>query len=248
MSINSVDDFEPSSSTAVFGSTVSQTKLQQQQQPTNDLGGAEKLITPPQPTVNGQNETTNNKNSDNLGNTSTASINGNNDTTDATNVHVNGKNEKTVADTLPSTNTTTEESVSTSGTADSVEKSSQNDSLPGSSNEPTGNVTSTAPPPVDPPAPTEPEPILSTSADVAKRDLTSAPATVADNAPPVPALSAEPTTSTSNEDVPASVTAPEATVLAESATPELKSKVINLFFFLIYSDFLIFFVKIVSSW
>jgi hypothetical protein len=80
MSIQSVDDFDPSSSTAAFSSTVSQTKTQQQ--PTNDHGETEKLVTPPQPVVNGQNDTTNNKNSDNLGNGTTESVNGNNSTMD----------------------------------------------------------------------------------------------------------------------------------------------------------------------
>jgi hypothetical protein len=239
MSIHSVDDFDPSSSTtATFGSTVSQTKIQQA---TNDFGGAEKLTTPPQPVLNGQNDATNNKNSDNLGNDSTQSVNGSNGTTNSTDVHVNENNETTTVDTLSSTNTTTkdnvnsaEESVSTSEVSNPIEKPSQNDPPPTSSNEPTGSVTSTVPPPVDPPAPTEPEPALSTSTDVAKEDLQSAPATNADNAPPV-----ETTASTSNENVPASTTAPEATVPAQSATPEPKSRVINWFFFLIL--FLIFF-------
>jgi len=57
MSIQSVDDYEPSSSTPVFGSVVSQTKLQQQ--PVNDLGESEKLVTPPQPVANGQNDAAN---------------------------------------------------------------------------------------------------------------------------------------------------------------------------------------------
>jgi hypothetical protein len=197
MSIQSVDDIDPTSSKSVFGSTLSQTKIQQ---PTNDLGGAEKLLTP---IVNGQNDTTNNKTSDNLGNGTTQSVNGNSSTTDSTGAHVNGKNEKP-----------TEETVSTSA-ADSTEKSIQHDALPTSSNESTGNVTSTTS------APTEPEPALSTTTDAAKEDLSAAPAAVADNAPPV-----ETTTTTSNEDVPASATAPEATVLAgSSATPEPKSKV-----------------------
>jgi hypothetical protein len=196
MSIQSVDDFDPTSSTPVFGSTVSQTKIQQQQQPINDLGGAEKLVTPPQPVVNGQND----KTSDNLGNGTTQSVNGNTGTNDSTSAHVNGKNEKSTVDTVPSTN----DSVLT-------EKSSQQDPLPASSNESTGSVTST----------TEPEPALSTTTNVAKEDLSAAPATVADTAPPPVE------TATSNEDVPASATAPEATV---SATPEHKSKVMIFFF------------------
>jgi len=228
MSIQSVDDFDPSSSTTVFGSAVSQTKTQQQQQPINDLGGTEKLVTPPQPVVNGQNDTTNNKNSDNLGNGTTQSVNGNNSTTDSTDVHVNGQNENPSAETISSTTdnvNSAEESVSKSGTSDSIENLSQKDPLPASSNEPTDTVTSTAPPPVDTPAPTEPEPALSTLTDDANEDLKSA---VATNAPPVPAPPVEtPTTSISNEDIPASATAPEATVLAESATPERKTKVID---------------------
>jgi len=203
MSIQSVDDIDPTSSKSVFGSTLSQTKIQQ---PTNDLDGAEKLVTP---IVNGQNDTTNNKTSDNLGNGTTQSVHGNSSTTDSIGAHVNGKNEKP-----------TEETVSTSA-ADSTEKSSQHDALPTSSNESTGNVTSTTS------VPTEPEPALSTTTDVAKEDLSAAPATVADNAPPVETT----TTTTSNEDVPASATAPEAIVLAgSSATPEPKSKV-RIFFF-----------------
>lgn len=236
MSIHSAEDFDPSSSTPVFGSAVSQTKLQQQQQPTNDLGGSEKLVTPPETTVNGQNDTSNHINSDNLGNGTTQSVNGNTSTTESTDVHVNGENKKSDSQTLSSTDTTvvnsvnsSDESASASGTLNPVEKTNPNDSLPASlsSNEPTtDNVTSTV---VDPPAPIDSEPALSTSADVAQEELKSK---VPTNAPPVPVLSNEPTTtSTSNEDVPASATAPEATVLAESATPDRKSKVIESFSF-----------------
>jgi hypothetical protein len=209
MSIQSADDFDPSSSTPVFGSTVSQTKTQQQQQPTNDLGESEKLATPPQPVFNGQNDKTNNKNSDNL----------DNGPTDSTDVHVNGENKNTIVETPSSTKdnvNSVEEPVSTS---EPIGKSSPNEPLPESSNESIAIVTSTTPPQAEPSAPTEPEPALSTTTDTAKEILKSkVPTTVP--APPV-----ETTTSTSNEGVPASATAPEATVLAESATPERKTKV-----------------------
>lgn len=196
MSIHSAEDFDPTSSTPVFGSAVSQTKLQQQQQPTNDLGGEEKLITPPDAAVNGQNDTTNSKTSDNPTSSTVESINGNHSTTDSTSEHVNGQN----GDTNPSA----VEPVSSS-TADSTEKSSQNEA--------NNSVSAVI------------EPAVSTTNDTGKEELSSAPLTVADNAPPVPALSTE-TNTTSNEDVPASATAPEATVLAESSTTsDRKSKV-----------------------
>lgn len=196
MSIHSAEDFDVSSSTPIFGGTVSQTKIQQQQQPTNDLGGAEKLITPPQAVVNGQNEATNGKTSDNLGNGTTESVNGNHPATDSTAEHLNGQN----GDANP-----TESASSSAIATESSEKSSQNEA--------TNTVT---------------EPAVSTTSDTGKEELSSAPLTVADNAPPVAAISNETTTSTSNEDVPASATAPEATVLAESSTkPDRQSKVID---------------------
>jgi hypothetical protein len=252
MSIHSVEDFEPTSSAPVFGSAVSQTKIQQQQQPNNDLGGTEKLVTPSQPVVNGQNDTTNNKNSDNLGNGTTESVNGNTGTNGSTDVHVNGQNGKTAVDTLPPTNATTkedvnptEESISSSGAPEPIEKSSQNDSLPAPSNEPTGSVSPTATPSIDAPVPTEPKPALLPSADVAKEDLSSVPSTNIDNAaPPPPAVETTSTptpTPTLNDNVPASASAPEATVSAESfVTPERKSKVRKFFFefsFIIYFYF-----------
>jgi hypothetical protein len=238
MSIHSVDDFEPTSSAPVFGSAVSQTKIQQQQQPNNDLGGAEKLVTPPQPVVNGQNDTTNNKNSDNLGNGTTESVNGNTGTNGSTDVHVNGQ---TAVDTLPPINATTkddvnptEEAISSSEAPEPIEKSSQNDSLPAPSNEPTGSVSPIATPSIDAPVPTEPKPALSPSADVAKEDLSSVPSTNIDNAappPPVETTSTPTPTPTLNDNVPTSAPAPEATVSAESfATPERKSKVRKFFF------------------
>lgn len=200
MSIHSTEDFDPTSSTPIFGGSVSQTKIQQQQQPINDLGGSEKLITPPQPVVNGQNETTNSKTSDNLGNGTTESVNGNHPTTDSTAEHVNGQN----GDTIPAA-TEPASSSSTTTATDLSGKSSQNEA-----NNSVSAVT---------------EPAVSTTSDTGKEELSSAPLTVADNAPPVPAISNE-TTSTSNEDVPASATAPEATVLAESSTkPDRQSKV-----------------------
>jgi hypothetical protein len=199
MSIHSTEDFDPTSSTPIFGGTVSQTKIQQQQQPINDLGGAEKLITPPQPVVNGQNETTNGKSSDNLGNGTEESVNGNHSTTDTTAEHVNGQNGDTIsAATEPASSSTT--------ATDSTEKLSENE---------TNNSVSVVT-----------EPAVSTTSDTGKKEVSSAPLTVADNAPPVPVISNE-TTSTSNEDVPAPATAPEATVLAESSTkPTRQSKVI----------------------
>ena len=221
MSIQSVDDFDPKSTTPVFGSAVSQTKLQQQQQPVNDLGGTEKLVTPPGALVNGRNETPNNKTSDNLGNGNAQSATESNATADATDTHVNGQNGKLAAETQSSTG----QPVSTTA-PESTEKTSQNDPVLASSTEPTTNVTSTTP------APTEPEPALSTTSDVAKDNLSSAPLTVADNAPPVPALSVE-EPRTSNEDVPASATAPEATVLAESSTTSERKSKVNIFVFLI---------------
>jgi hypothetical protein len=235
MSIHSVDDFEPTSSTPVFGSAVSQTKIQQQQQPINDLGGAEKLVTPPQPVSNGQDNITSTKTSENIGNGTTESVNGNTNAGDTTDVHVNGQNKHTDVDTYSSINTTTtekvnsaEESVATSAVSKSLEKSSQNDPLTASSNEPADSVTSTVSPPTNASALKESEPALSVSADVAKEDSLSAPAAnVANAGPPPPGSPVETTTTASNDDVPVSATAPEATVLAESSTPERKSKVRN---------------------
>jgi hypothetical protein len=240
MSIHSVDDYDPSSTTPVFGGAVSQTKLQQQQQPINDLGGADKLATPPL-VVNGQNETTNNKNSDNLGNGTTESVNGKTATDDSTNVHVNGQSKKTTVDAIPPINATTkdnvnpaEESISASGAPDPVEKASQNDPLPESSNEPTVNAA--APSTTDTTATIESKSALSTSTDVVKEDVSQANV---DNAPPPAEVKA------SNDNVPASATAPEATVVAESHTPEPKSKV-NIF----YSNHFVVLISssIVSSW
>lgn len=166
MSMHSVDDYEPSSSTAVFGSTVSQTKLQQQQQSTNDIGGSEKLVTPPQPVVNGQNEPKKEK-SDVSSDSNTAQSKNENDSS-------------------------TVEQVST--TSDSLQNT--NGSGPVS-------------------AETEPELI------------SPAPLRIADNAPSVdpPAEIQVPTSTSSNENVPASATAPEATVLAESSKPARQTKV-----------------------
>ena len=194
MSMHSVDDYDPSSSTPVFGGTVSQTKIQQQQQPTNDLGGSEKLVTP-ELTTNGQTETTttNNKSSDNLD--TAQSINGNNGSTDA---HVNGQNGNSNTETGQTTQ-------DTAAAVDAIEDSNRNASLPAA-----------------------PEPALSSSVDVARDNVSSASATVADNAPSVDVLPETTTTTadtTTNENVPASATAPEATVLAESSTPDRKTKV-----------------------
>ena len=239
MSIHSVDDYDPTSSTPIFGAAVSQTKIQQQQQPTNnDLAGTEKLITPPQPVTNGQNDTTNNKSNENLGNGTTEALNGNTHTAHSTDdVHVNGQNKNTGVDTNTSLNLSTkdtvnsnQESIPTSGASNPIEKSSQNDSIPATSSESTGNVTSTVSPPTGATALKESEPALSVSADVAKEDLSAAPAAPASNVgppPPGPPVETSTTTATaSNDDVPVSATAPEATVLAQSSTPERKTKVI----------------------
>lgn len=178
MSIKSVDDYEPSSSTAVFGSSVSQTKLQQQQQPVNDLGGSEKLNTPELPVINGQNEATNEK-SDTDSNNDTAQPTNESNTTNKT--KVNGQN-----------GSSNVEQVST--TSDSLQNTS--------GNEPVSNTT---------------EPEL----------ISPAPVRVADNAPSVdaPAETQVPTSTSSNENVPASATAPEATVLADSSKSARQTKV-----------------------
>ena len=47
MSMHSVEDYDPSSSKPIFGGAVTQTKIQEQQQPVNNLSGKDKLITPP---------------------------------------------------------------------------------------------------------------------------------------------------------------------------------------------------------
>ncbi|CAF1126373.1 unnamed protein product [Adineta steineri] len=233
MSIQSAEDFDPTSSTPVFGSAVSQTKIQQQQQPNNDLGGTEKLLTP-ELAVNGQNNTTNNKTSDNLDNGNTESVKENTGASDSTDVHVNGQNGKTEVDTVPSVNATTKDnanpvvdSSSALEAANTIENPIQNNTLPTPSAEPTDSIASTATAPTDEPPLTGPEPGLTTSADIPKKDLSTMPTIKNDNSgPPAPGPPVETTsTPTSNDNVPASATAPEATVLAESTTtPEHKTK------------------------
>lgn len=217
MSMQSVDSFEPSSSTPVFGSAVSQTKLQQQQ--SNDAEATEKLETPAA-VVNGQNDTTSNKTSDNIGTDNTESTSESTGANDATEVHVNGQHEKSTVDAVPSVDSTNkdtvtpaEETTSTATTApEPVEKTSEEETALSTPAESTDNATSTTASLSTAAPVAEPEP----AADVAKPELA---ATNVDNAP-----SAE-VTATSNDSVPASSTAPEATAVADSATPERKGKV-----------------------
>ena len=165
MSIQSAEDFDPTSSTPVFGSAVSQTKLQQQQQPTNDLGGSEKLVTPPQPVPNGQNESTNEKNGENLENGTASSHHTNGG--DASEVHVNGKDHDKPA----------EEAIPTSTVSDPVEKTSQNESSSTPSTEPVANLSSSN---VDSSTTAEPEPALTTSAKEDEPAVTTADTAVAE--------------------------------------------------------------------
>ncbi|CAF1331977.1 unnamed protein product [Adineta ricciae] len=223
MSIHSADDYEPNLSVPVFGSGVSQTKLQQQQQPNNDLGGAEKLDTP-EPTKNGQNDTvSDNKVNESLGNGTKEPEKVDNRASSSTDVHVNGQNGKTDAETVASVSSTTntngnqaaaaeEEPTTTSTAPNPVENPSQNASVQSLSSQPTGSA-----------APTGSEPAISTSADVTKDQLASTSVTDTENAP---VSSTEPTsTSSSSNNVPATATVPEATVAIESTkTPEPKSK------------------------
>ena len=223
MAIHSADDYEPNLSVPVFGSGVSQTKLQQQQQPNNDLGGAEKLDTP-ELTKNGQNDTvSDNKANENLENGTKEPEKVDNRASSSTDVHVNGQNGKSDAETVAAVSSTTningnqaaaaEGSTSTSAAQNPVENSSQNDSVPTLSRHPTGSA-----------APTGSEPAISTSADITKDQLAPASLTDTGNAS---VSSTEPTsTSSSSNNVPASTTVPEATVAVESTkTPEPKSKV-----------------------
>ncbi|CAF4361959.1 unnamed protein product, partial [Adineta steineri] len=212
MSIQSAEDFDPTSSTPVFGSAVSQTKIQQQQQPNNDLGGTEKLVTP-ELAVNGQNNTTNNKTSDNLDNGSTESVKENTGASDSTDVHVNGQNGKTEVDTVPSVNAATKDnanpvvdSSSAVEAANTIENPIQNNTLATPSVEPTDSIASTATAPTDEPSLTGSEPGLTTSADIPKKDLSTMPTIKNDNSgPPAPGPPVETTsTPTSNDNVPAS--------------------------------------------
>ncbi|CAF1237550.1 unnamed protein product, partial [Rotaria sordida] len=224
-----VDNFESSSSsttttttTPIFGNTVSQTKIQQQQQNNDEV---DKLETSSQSVINGENIKTN----DYEGSTTTESVRENNGTNNITDVHVNGQNEKITVDDLQPIDATikdnikpTEETISTSEVPQPMEKTSQNEAIPEPSNEQTDNLTSTVPPPpppVDVPVSTEPEPALSTSTDVVKEDVSSTSATTnVDNVPPVE------TTSTSNENIPTSVTVPEATPERKTKSPRGKAK------------------------
>ena len=198
--MQSVEDFDPTSSTPVFGSGVSQTKLQQQQQPTNDLGGSEKLVTPPQPVANGQSDPTNEKKAENLENGTAPSHHTNG--ADSSEVHLNGKHSSTKEHDKPS-----EPAIPTSTVADPVEKTSQPDS---SSTPSTGPVASLSSSNVDSAAAAaEPEPALTTSVEAVKEDVPAAVTTTSDAAEPVVAES----------DAPAAEP-------AVPSTPEPKSKVI----------------------
>lgn len=213
MSIQSAEDFDPTSSTPVFGSAVSQAKLQQQQQPTNDVGGSEKLVTPPQPVPNGQSEPANEKNGENLGNGTASSHHTNGG--DAPENHVNGKHETSKDYDKPA-----EEAIPTSAVSDPVEKSSQNESSSTPSTEPVADLSSSTP--------AEPEPVLTTSAQAAKEDAPAA--TTADVAVAEPAAM--------ETDVPAPKVAVPATPEPKTKVIRLFSP-IDRFCMLLFSDILV---------
>ncbi|CAF3308565.1 unnamed protein product, partial [Rotaria socialis] len=124
MSIESVDTFERSSSTLVFGGGVSQTKLQQQQS-SKDVEELEKSVAPSDAVINGQADSTKNK----TNGTTTESAQEHPRKNGTTNEHVNGQNKSATVDTIPlgessSNDNPAEESIAASGGSDSVDKSS----------------------------------------------------------------------------------------------------------------------------
>ncbi|CAF2166865.1 unnamed protein product [Rotaria magnacalcarata] len=221
MSIESVDTFEPSSSTPVFGSGVSQTKLQQQQ-PSKDVEESEKSVTPSDAVVNGQTDSTNNK----TDGTTTESAQEHPRKNGTIDEHANGENKSATVDTIPlvqssSNDNPAEESIAASRGSDSVDKSSQKESASVSTNEPTTNVAPpAASPKYDPSAPTESETALSISVDEGKEDVSSTAATHIEHAPP-----AGPSVATTSEDTtPVAAPAAEAIAQVDSASSEPKAR------------------------
>ncbi|CAF3605660.1 unnamed protein product [Rotaria socialis] len=219
MSIESVDTFEPSSSTPVFGGEVSQTKLQQQQ-PSKDVEESEKLVTPSVAVVNGQTDSTKNKTSGNTAESAQEHPR-KNGTTDE---HVNEQNKSATVDTIPLVESPSDDNPAgefnaTSGASDSVDKSSQKESTSVLADEQKINV---APPAVSPTndvsAPTEPETALSISVDEVKEDVSSTATTNVEHAPPT-----GPSVATTSEDTsPVAASTAETIVQVDSASSEPK--------------------------
>ena len=184
--MQSTEDFDSTSSIPVFGSAVTQTKLQQQQQTfNNESGGMEKLVTPPQPVANGESDASSaKKTDDHVGNGTVEShhgkTNGNGDANDG---HVNGKHDQPEAGTIPPAESNAQGNGHhvEEATSKPIEKTSDHDAPAVLSSDSAVTATPTAPSTIDPVVVAEPEPSSSTPAETA--DVPAEPSTVAASQP-----------------------------------------------------------------
>lgn len=177
--MQSAEDFDSTSSIPVFGSAVTQSKLQQQQQTlNNESGGMEKLVTPPQPVANGESDTSGvKKTDDHVGNGTGESHHGK--------TNGNGKHDQPEAGTIPPTDGNAQDNGHhvQEATSNSIEKTSDHDAPAVLSSDSVATATPLATSTIEPVVVAEPEPSSSTPADVPAE-----PSTVA---APVPASASQ---------------------------------------------------------
>ena len=249
--MQSVNNFDPSSSTPAVDSSATQAKVQQQLN--NDHDETEKVVTSSESVVNGQNDKINNKTGENTDTYVIESISQNIGAGDSADTCVNGQSEKHIIDISPAINSTitdnqneVKKSASASEVPGIIEKSDQNDSVPIASNESSGDTAPTAPTPIVAPSSIEIEPALPALGDVAKEDVSSIPVSNVDHvsttatAAPSPPPPVE-TIATSYDNVPESDATTDATTPTDSEKPERKGGVIVLFLKLLFLFLFLFF-------